>query len=132
QFAVRAAALAAHLQSDYGIQPGDRVALYMANRIEYLVLMYAVWWSGAVLVPINYKLHPKEAGWIACNAQVSLLYTDNGDLSGEAGYPEGCQIAGVDTDAFRALMARANGLAAPRLVAPDALAWLFYTSGTTG
>ncbi|TEA79746.1 hypothetical protein ERE07_02040 [Allopusillimonas ginsengisoli] len=36
----------------------------------------------------------------------------------QSDYPEGCQIAGVDTDAFRALMARANGLAAPRLVAP--------------
>src|SRR5690606_16183555 len=109
-----------------------RVAVYMANRIEYLVLMYAVWWAGAVLVPINYKLHPKEAGWIACDAQASLLYTDKGDLSGEAGVAEGCQIAGVDNDAFRALMEKANGLAAPRRAAPDALAWLFYTSGTTG
>ena len=43
QFAAQSAALGAHLQQQCGIQAGDRIAVYMPNRVEYLVLLYACW-----------------------------------------------------------------------------------------
>ncbi len=132
QFAAQASGLAESLRRDYGIQQGDRIALYMPNRIELLVLMYAVWWAGAVVVPINYKLHAKEAAWIAENAQASLLFSDQGQSMSEVGLPEGCMELGVDTSTVRAMLEYKKMLSAPAALAPHTLAWLFYTSGTTG
>lgn len=132
QFAAQACALATGLMRDYGIREGDRIALYMPNRIELLVLMYAAWWAGAVIVPINYKLHAKEAAWIADDAQASLLFSDGGRSLGEVGLPEGCRELGVDTPAYQALTAGEYALGAPAVLGANTLAWLFYTSGTTG
>ncbi|MCD0505651.1 AMP-binding protein [Bordetella petrii] len=94
--------------------------------------MYAAWWIGAVIVPINYKLHPKEAAWIVANAEAALVITDAGDQFGAQLLPDGCRELGVDTGAFEAALRHAGGAGAPCPVAPGSLAWLFYTSGTTG
>lgn len=132
KFAAHAAALSAAMSADYGVRPGDRIALYMANRIEYLVALYAAWWIGAVVVPINYKLHVKEAAWIATNAEASLLLTDAGGQVDPALLPAGCRDLGVDTPAFQHAVRDAGDFGAPLPVASESLAWLFYTSGTTG
>ena len=132
QFAARAAALAAAMADGHGVRPGDRIALYMANRIEYLVAMYAAWWIGAVIVPINYKLHAKEAAWIVADAQAALLLTDTGNALPPGLLPPGCHELGVDTAAFASAMRAADAFGAPLPVEPGSLAWLFYTSGTTG
>lgn len=133
QFAQEAFNIAQRLKHDFGLQPGDRVALYMKNRVEYLSLLYAVWWMGAVAVPINYKLHPKEAAWIIDNAQASLLFSDDGMLHTAADLPAACQEIGVEVaGAFNALVHGDAELGGPFSIGTDTLAWLFYTSGTTG
>ena len=132
QFAAQACSVAQSLRHDHGIQPGDRIALYMPNRIEQLVLMYAAWWVGAVIVPINYKLHAKEAAWIADNAEASLVFSDDGQSLREVSLPQGCREFGVDTPDYKALLDDGHAVAAPIPLGADTLAWLFYTSGTTG
>jgi long-chain acyl-CoA synthetase len=62
EFAERAARTASWLQAQ-GVQAGDRVALFMYNAPHYLPLFWGVWWAGAVVVPINAKLHAREAAW---------------------------------------------------------------------
>lgn len=112
----RAADLAAQ-----GIGPGDRVAIFAKNAPDYIAALHAVWWLGGVVVPVNHKLHPREAEWILDHAGARLVLTDGGDL-----FPGRAE---------RALSARAPGpvsLAPPRARAGGDLAWLFYTSGTTG
>ena len=44
-----------------GLQPGDRVGLFMRNHPRYLEMLYGAWWAGLVVVPVNAKLHPREA-----------------------------------------------------------------------
>lgn len=132
QFAAQACAVAQSLSRVHGIRPGDRIALYMPNRTELLVLMYAAWWAGAVIVPINYKLHPKEAVWIADNAQASLLFSDDGLSLRDVGLPQGCRELGVDTPEYVSMLNGGIGLSPPIALDTDTLAWLFYTSGTTG
>lgn len=131
QFALNVRALAATLSQQHGIEPGDRVALFMKNCCEYLELFYAIWWIGAVAVPINCKLHRNEAGWIAGNAEARLIFTDDGQVFAPDELADGCQelpgrgrrVEGApDEDAFSTPVARHA----------DDLAWLFYTSGTTG
>lgn len=116
-----------------GIEPGDRVALFMGNRPEYLEALYGVWYAGAVAVPINAKLHPREAAWIIGNADAALVFSDDklgaqlGAVLG-AGGPEIVSAEGADFAAMRA----SDPMARPVELDADALIWLFYTSGTTG
>src|SRR3954463_10558217 len=76
-FAKRAAAIGAALARDHGIRPGDRVALFMSNATSYLECLYAVWWIGGVVIPINAKLHGREAAWIGDNAGARLAFVDD-------------------------------------------------------
>ena len=69
QWAERSAGLAARLR-DAGLTPGDRVLLFMRNHPRYLELFWGAWWAGLVVVPVNAKLHAKEAEWIIENAQI--------------------------------------------------------------
>jgi len=134
RFAARAAALARWLAA-MDVRQGARVALFMKNRVEYLELLWACWWMGAVVVPVNAKLHPKELAWILDNAAASLLLTDApGDVPPECLAP-GCRHVAVDDPAYEAAaqgQEQNEMLSPPVSLAGDALAWLFYTSGTTG
>ncbi|RYD90920.1 MAG: long-chain fatty acid--CoA ligase, partial [Sphingobacteriales bacterium] len=56
QWAARSAALAARMR-DAGLVRGDRVVLFMRNHPRYLEVMWAAWWAGLVVVPVNAKLH---------------------------------------------------------------------------
>ncbi|AMW83004.1 Long-chain-fatty-acid--CoA ligase [Pseudomonas yamanorum] len=128
-FAARVRQRAAALVDQHGLVPGDHVALLMKNCCEYLELLYAIWWIGGVAVPINSKLHPAEAAWITDNAQARLIFTDGGQVFAHGALPEGCS----EWDG-RVLP---TAFAGPTLDQPcrredQDLAWLFYTSGTTG
>jgi long-chain acyl-CoA synthetase len=104
----RAARVAGGLRQQ-GLRPGDRVAIAMANHPEYLVALYGIWWAGLAAVPVNAKLHPRELTWIVedSGARLTLRSPD--------------EVARLEAD--EAPLAPAEG---------GALAWLFYTSGTTG
>ncbi|MEJ6392808.1 AMP-binding protein [Gymnodinialimonas sp. 2305UL16-5] len=114
-FAAASAKLAGGLKSR-GIGPGDRVGIFAQNCPDYLVTLFGIWWAGAIAVPINAKLHPKEAAWILADAGATLCFTGDGKEARNA-VPFG-SISG--TAARVADCAR------------DDVAWLFYTSGTTG
>jgi len=129
----RAAAIAGSLRNRLCLPAGDRVALYLANCPQYLELLYGIWHAGLVAVPINHKLHPREAAYIVDDAAASLLFVageaaDDGQLW-QQGAP-GLRIVALDTPEYRRLLSAEPMAIAPR--APDDLAWLFYTSGTTG
>ncbi len=122
---------AAYLINEHGIVPGDRVALFMKNCCEYLELLYAIWWVGAVAVPINCKLHPAEAGWIVDNAQARLVFTDGGqEFAPDTPLPDCRELDRKDMGDLESIASTAPASPCPRHA--DDLAWLFYTSGTTG
>lgn len=131
QFAARAARGATWLRQQ-GIQPGDRVALFMANQPDYLPLLWAIWWAGAAAVPINAKLHPKEVAWITDHSGSRLLFADDdvGDALQAALREAGCEAA-VHTQ-FAPVFDEALAAAAVAERTDSDAAWLFYTSGTTG
>src|SRR3954447_15330311 len=64
QFAQRAAHAAAGFRADLGLEPGDRVAIVMRNRPEYLEALYGIWHAGLVAVPVNARLHRDEIAYI--------------------------------------------------------------------
>ena len=60
EFADRTARAAAGLRDDFGLSPGDRAAIVMRNRPEYLEALFAIWHAGLVAVPVNARLHRDE------------------------------------------------------------------------
>ena len=77
EFAHRAGAIARALREKFDIRAGDRVGLFMTNRTEYLEAMYGLWRAGAAAVPINAKLHPKEAAWIIADSECKLVFVSD-------------------------------------------------------
>ncbi len=129
----RVAALAGHLRQHCAVAPGERVALYAANCPEYLEALAAIQWAGAVAVPVNYKLHERELAYVLAHsgaravcASPALLGAAQAAAAGGGGAQQ-LQLGGADWE--RAAAGPALALAER---APDDLAWLFYTSGTTG
>ncbi|RKR68320.1 long-chain acyl-CoA synthetase [Acidovorax sp. 94] len=127
----RAAALAAYLHTQCGVAPGDRVAIYAANAPEYLEALHAIVWAGAVSVPVNYKLHAKELAYVLADsgARVVLASQALAPAAREAGAADaGLLVFG--SEAYRAAVTHAPMDVCDR--APEDVASLFYTSGTTG
>jgi long-chain acyl-CoA synthetase len=128
------ARLGAALRARLRLDPGDRIALFMSNCPAYVELTWAAWWAGLALVPINAKLHPKEAEYILDHAGARVCFVDAehapaiGTLA--ATVPGLERTIAVESDDYRRL-AGDHELALAD-AAPDDLAWLFYTSGTTG
>ncbi len=115
-----------------GLQPSDRVALFMRNDPRYLEVLWAAWWAGLAVVPINAKLHPREAEWIIENAQARWAFvTADTAPSALAGVERQIDVESNDYGALaRPLDSVLEEPVSQR--GPDDLAWLFYTSGTTG
>ena len=133
-FAARCAALASQLVGAFALRPGDRVALFARNDPAYLEVMYAAWMAGLAVVPINSKLHPKETAFILDDSGASLLFTtsDVGAaleplLSQRQALRSTIELGGNE---YEKLVRQ--GELRPVEGAADDLAWLFYTSGTTG
>src|SRR2546430_1386837 len=67
-----------------GIQPGDKVALWLTNRPEWLHILFAVAKIGAVLVPINTRFRTTDVEYVLRQSDTRLLITT--DHSGPIGY----------------------------------------------
>ena len=105
---------------------GARIAIATENRPEIIELMFAIWASGCVVVPINFKLHPREMSQILDDAGVSLVFASPKIAAGLDGAPvEILGGAGYEERLTHAPVTPPN-------TDPGTLAWLFYTSGTTG
>ena len=128
----RVAQLAGTLTHRCGLQPGDRVALAMSNSPEYIEVLYAVWHAGLTAVPMNAKLHQREFAYILENSGARLCFATP-DLVEMWPAPGGGVPRSRYRHGGRKYRAFCTGEAiAMRDVAPEAIAWLFYTSGTTG
>ena len=136
-----------------GVGPGDKVALWLLNRPEWIEIAFAVMKIGAVLVPINTRLRTEDVAYIVDQSDSSTLIL--AERSGPIDYlgmvrelagrlPKLKQIVVLgeeprpSTVPWPALIERGGAVSAAALeqraaaVDPDALAFLMYTSGTTG
>ncbi|TVY05226.1 long-chain fatty acid--CoA ligase [Mycolicibacterium porcinum] len=108
---------------------GTRVAVASENRPEIVELMFAIWAAECVFVPINYKLHPREMADILADSAAAQVFASAkifDDLAAATDVP-------VETIGSQDYSRRFDSEPAdPPTTDPGALAWLFYTSGTTG
>ncbi|MFC3774926.1 acyl-CoA synthetase [Mycolicibacterium holsaticum] len=104
---------------------GTRIAVASENRPEIIELMFAVWAAECVYVPLNYKLHPREMHQILEDSGAALAFAS-------PKIAEGLGDAEIIGSASYSQRLSAPPVTAPADTDPAALAWLFYTSGTTG
>lgn len=135
-----------------GIEPGDRVAIWAPNSIDWVLLALGLQCAGAVLVPLNTRMKGAEAADILARSGARLLFVEAQFLGTD--YPAMLaphrpgSLEQVVTIATGSVVAtemtladlRAKGLgvsldaARQRALAvrPEDLSDLLYTSGTTG
>ena len=126
-------AVAVELTGKFGVKSGDRVALWLKNRPEFIPAVFGILGAGAVLVPINNFLKPDEVNYILRDAGIDVLITED-ELAAHtpallAARP---QLKIFKVENFAAL----NPSSIPpilhlRVLKTD-LAVIIYTSGTTG
>jgi long-chain acyl-CoA synthetase len=122
----RSAGMATALRTHHRLEPGDRVAIVAKNHPQYVEALFAIWWAGLVAVPVNAKLHATEVAWILEHCGARLAYTSADCEASTSGVP----TLTFGTEAYERDAADEPADVTPR--GPDDLAWLFYTSGTTG
>ncbi len=140
EFNVRANRLANGLNK-LGVQQGDNVAVLMYNCPEMLESMFACFKAGCGTIPINFRLHPREFAFIINHSEAKVVIIspefseaiidirdDIPQVSCIISVPEAREpfldyetVLSAESDQFE-----------DADVAPDDVAWLFYTSGTTG
>ena len=131
----RVATMAGAFRHSLGLLPGDRVALAMVNCPQYVEIWYAAWHAGVTAVPINSKLHPKELEYILRDSGARACFASPGftlALEGVRGeLPKLERVIDVSSGDYRALY-RAQPAISMHESGPEEVAWVFYTSGTTG
>lgn len=129
----RVAGLAGGLRHQLALRPGDRVAIVMRNRPEYLEALFAIWHAGLVAVPINARLHRDEVAYVLeqSAASVVIIDEDHDDVASLVDDVDTLNTCVVAPGQRWIELADAPGIAVTDREPTDA-AWLFFTSGTTG
>lgn len=132
----------AHALLGLGARPGDRIGMLMPNCYQGLETILAPMKAGMAVVPMNMRLHPDEHAYMLDDAGARVLvYTEDfrehlASVRGRLRTVERfiCLGAGAPGDLeFESLLAATPREDPPDVaIEPDAMAWLFYTSGTTG
>ena len=134
QFAGRTAAVASGFRDQLGLVPGDRVAIVMRNRPEYLEALFGAWHAGLVAVPVNARLHRDEIAYILEHSAAKVAITDDDhadDVESLLGHVATLEAAVLAPGERWDRLAAASPMALVERLGGDP-AWLFYTSGTTG
>jgi long-chain acyl-CoA synthetase len=127
QAAERARRTAAWLQG-HGLQPGDRVAIWSPNMPEYAVLLFGAWLTGLVPVPIDVRSTQEMVDRFVAASGARLGFKSR---HVEGGFAAPVEVSYALEDLF-SLVAGAPPTATLPDVAPQHLAEIVYTSGTTG
>ncbi|MGC0373865.1 SDR family NAD(P)-dependent oxidoreductase [Streptomyces sp. SAI-229] len=142
---LRTRRLAGHL-AGLRLQPGDRAAILLSNSVETVESYLAITRAGAVGVPLNPRVTEAELAYLLEDSGARVVITDPSRVgllaglvrsrphlrvvvTGTSGVPAG---APAGTVSFAALAASEPSLPARDDLGLDDVAWLLYTSGTTG
>ncbi|MFD3995343.1 amino acid adenylation domain-containing protein [Streptomyces sp. NPDC058583] len=115
--------LAAH-----GVRPGGAVGLFLDRSAEFVVAALAVLKAGGAYVPLDPRQPEERLAFILADTGAPLLVTDR--AAQDVGFAR--DVDTLPAPDVRALLAEA-GVAAPELsVHPDQVAYVMYTSGSSG
>src|SRR6478672_9224224 len=130
--ASRVARLGGGLRAQCKLACGDRVAIIAKNCVAYLEALCGIWHAGLAALPVNAKLHGAEVGYILAHSGARVCFVSPELAAAIAPFapPSLERIIVIGGSDYERLLA-ADAIAVVQR-APQDLAWLFYTSGTTG
>ncbi len=108
---------------ELGVQPGDRVAVYAASSLDWVIAYLGLQRAGAALVPMNADYHSAEAEHILRDADPVIVIADTQRAA--IAHSLGRRVVSVEE------LPRGDAPPMPQLT-PESLAAIMYTSGTTG
>lgn len=113
-----------------GIDKGDRIAIWAPNSAHWLIAAFAALTAGAVVVPVNTRFKPDEAGDIITRSGAKAVFIEKGFLGQDFDVPAGVPAIDLKSGFFE------DGVPFPRRpqdwLAGTDIADIIYTSGTTG
>ena len=142
----QAACLAAALDKDFSVKPGDRVAIAMRNNPEWIISFMAVTALGAIAVPMNGWWTSEELQYGLQDCGAKLLIADNQRLQRVLPFYQESDLAIIVVSSaenskpstetifnYNEVMAPYSNEAMPTVVIqPDDDVCILYTSGSTG
>ena len=126
-----------------GIAPGDRVALLSRTRYEWTLFDYAIWFAGAVTVPVYETSSPGQIAWILgdSEARAVIVETTEHEARVKSARPHSGALQHVwsmEDNVVETLATLGADVPDDELerrrtsLTPDSVATIIYTSGTTG
>jgi len=124
-----------------GISIGDRVAIMAKTRYEWTVLDFAIWFAGAVPVPIYETSSAEQVDWILSDSAAVAIIVETPALVElvKPIMPATCKnIWNITDNALDTLISAGKSITDDEIskrreaLKPETLATLIYTSGTTG
>lgn len=128
---------------DSGIKPGQAVGIMSHTRYEWVVLDFAIWFAGGVVVPIYESSAPAQLEWILSNSESVAVFLENESMYQRfaeviGNLPSVKQVWRLDQNCLADLAARGASVSdeilteRSHIAKKSDLATLIYTSGTTG
>lgn len=126
-----------------GIQPGQAVAIMSRTRFEWALIDFAIWYAGAISVPIYESSAPSQIEWILSDADCVALFIENEEHLGRFNEIKGSaplcrQVWNIDGGAIDQLEKMGKDTSNETIETRRKssglydLATIIYTSGTTG
>src|SRR6185437_12282779 len=112
--------------AEFGIDKGDRVALWAPNSADWIIAAFGVLTAGGVLVPVNTRFKPDEAGDIIIRSQAKAVLVHQGFLDQEYTAPAGVPVIDLKSDFL------SGSSPFERPVDGSDISDIIFTSGTTG
>ena len=132
-----------------GIRPGDRVGIMSRTRFEWTVIDFAIWYAGAISVPVYETNAPAQAAWALSHSEATAVFVEDEKLLARIAEAE--EFASTTEEPMQLkhrwviengdldeLSARASEVSDEQLeqartrATCDDIATIVYTSGTTG
>jgi long-chain acyl-CoA synthetase len=125
-----------------GVLIGERVAIMAKTRYEWTVLDFAIWFAGAIVVPIYETSSAEQVEWILQDSGTCAIIVETPLLAElvKSVLPKSCNkgLWTITEDALAVLIAAGSQISDDEInhrrnsLYPETLATLIYTSGTTG
>jgi len=112
--------------ADLGVGKGERVAIWAPNSAEWIIAAFGLLTAGGVLVPVNTRFKPEEAGDIISRSAAKAVLVHRGFLGQDFTAPAGIPVIDLKSDFL------SGGEPFERTVGGTDVADVIFTSGTTG
>ncbi|WP_082940347.1 FadD3 family acyl-CoA ligase [Mycolicibacterium peregrinum] len=115
--------------AEFGVDKGDRVAVWAPNSAEWIIAAFGIMAAGGVLVPVNTRFKTDEAADVVARSGAKAVMIQKGFLGQDFAF------AGTDLDVPTIDLKSdflSSGTAFTRDVSPTDVSDVIFTSGTTG